>query len=326
MDRFDRIYQLHHLLANARLPVSRRRIQEELECGERTAKRIIQAMRDYLGAPIVYDREHNGYHYDASPGEFELPGLWFNASELQALLLMQQLLHQVEPGLLDPQLEPVRQRIDRLLNQQHISGGGVQDRIRLLSSAARPPGRHFLKLAEALLAQQTLHIRYLARGHGEATERHISPQRLTRYRDNWYLEAWCHLRKALRLFAIERIEILGQGTTPFEEIPVSTLDHAFDDSYGIFTGQARHTALLAFTPERARWIEQEQWHPGQQTRWREDGRFELRLPYSKATELVLDILRYGPDVEVLAPAELRTEVAKRLHQAADIYSRDRDTE
>ena len=325
MDRFDRIYQLHHLLANARLPVPRRRIQEELECGERTAKRIIQAMRDHLGAPIVYDRERNGYHYDTRLGEFELPGLWFNASELQALLLMQQLLHQVEPGLLDPQLEPVRQRIDRLLNQQHISGSGVQHRIRLLSAAARPPGRHFLRLAEALLAQQALHIRYQARGHGEATERHISPQRLTRYRDNWYLEAWCHLRKALRLFAIERIELLGPSPEPYHAIPADTLNDTFDEGYGIFTGQARHTAVLAFTPERARWIEQERWHPDQQTRWREDGRFELRLPYSDATELILDILRYGPDVEVLAPAALRREVAKRLRQAAETYSGDRDT-
>lgn len=325
MDRFDRIYQLHHLLANARLPVPRRRIQEELECGERTAKRIIQAMRDYLGAPIVYDRERNGYHYNTRLGEFELPGLWFNASELQALLLMQQLLHQVEPGLLDPQLNPVRQRIDRLLNQQHISGSGVQDRIRLLSTAARPPGRHFLRLAEALLAQQALHIRYQARGHGQATERHISPQRLTRYRDNWYLEAWCHLRKALRLFAIERIEPLGPSPEPYHPVPTETLNDTFDEGYGIFTGQARHTAVLAFTPERARWIEQEQWHPDQQTRWREDGRFELRLPYAEATELILDILRFGPDIEVLAPATLRDEVAKRLRQAAEIYSIDGDT-
>ena len=325
MDRFDRIYRLHHLLQGRRTPLPRRVIEEELGCTERTAKRVIQTMRNSMDAPIVYDRERNGYYYDTSMGEFELPGLWFNASELQALLLMQQLLHQVEPGLIDPQLAPIRKRIDRLLNQQHLSGSGVQDRIRLLSAATRLPGRHFLKLAEALLAQQALHIRYQARGHGHGTERHISPQRLTRYRDNWYLEAWCHLREALRLFAIERIELLGPSPEPYHAVPTETLNDTFDEGYGIFTGQARHTAVLAFTPERARWIEQEQWHPDQQTRWREDGRFELRLPYSDATELILDILRYGPDVEVLAPAALRREVAKRLQQAAGIYSGDRDT-
>ncbi len=325
MDRFDRIYRLHQLLAAARHPVSRRRIEEELECSGRTVKRIVQAMRDYLGAPIGYDRERNGYFYDRAQGEFELPGLWFNASELQALLLMQQLLHQVEPGLLDGQLQPMRQRIDRLLEQQHLSGAGVQGRIRLLTVATRPPGGQFLKLAEALLAGKTLHIRYHARGADKATERTLSPQRLTRYRDNWYLEAWCHLRQDLRLFAIERIELLGESDEPFHQIPLDQLDQAFGAGYGIFRGQPRHTAILAFTAERARWIEQEQWHPDQQAHWRDDGRFELQIPFSNPIELILDILRYGPDVEVLAPDFLREEVAQRLCQAAAQYSGDRDT-
>lgn len=320
MDRFDRIFQLHHLLADAHRPVSRLRIEQELECSSRTAKRTIQAMRDYLRAPIEYDREHNGYYYDTGQGSFELPGLWFNPSELQALLLMQQLLHQVEPGLLGPQLGPMRQRIDQLLAQQHISGAGVAGRIRLINTAARSPGRHFLRLAEALLVQRPLHIRYHARGHAQTSERDISPQRLSRYRDNWYLEAWCHLRKALRLFAIERMEILGEASVPFHQATTGDLDRAFNDSYGIFSGGPEHTAVLAFIPQRARWIEQEQWHPQQQTHWRGDGRFELHLPYSDPTELILDVLRYGPDVEVLEPPELRKAVARRLREAAEIYS------
>ncbi len=325
MDRFDRIYQLHHLLAAARRPVSRRRIEEELECSGRTVKRILQAMRDYLGAPIGYDRERNGYFYDRAQGEFELPGLWFNASELQALLLMQQLLHQVEPGLIDAQLEPIRQRIGRLLDQQHLSGGGLRDRIRLLSMAYRSPGEYFLALAEALAGRRTLFIRYHARGAGKASERYVSPQRLNRYRDNWYLEAWCHLRQDLRLFAIERIELLGDSPEPYREVSRRELDEAFDSSYGIFRGPFRHLAVLAFTSERARWIAQEQWHPDQESRWRDDGRFELRIPFSDPTELILDILRYGPDVEVLAPDFLRGEVANRLRRAAAQYSRGRDT-
>lgn len=326
MDRFDRIYQLHHLLSSARHPVPRRRIEEELECGERTAKRTIQAMRDYLGAPIEYDRERNGYHYDQRQGAFELPGLWFNPSELQALLLMQQLLHQVEPGLLDPQLEPMRQRIGRLLQLQHPSGNELRERIRLISTAARPPGQHFLRLSGAMLGKQALHVRYHARSQDQASERDISPQRLTRYRDNWYLEAWCHLREDLRLFAIERIEILGPANTAFRQLSTGELDRAFDDSYGIFSGPPEDTAVLAFSPERARWIAQEQWHPDQQGDWREDGRFELRIPYSNPTELILDILRYGPDVEVLEPESLRKRVAQRLAEALEIYRSGRDTE
>ena len=87
MDRFDRIFELNRILQSARHPVSRQRLQQELECSRATIKRIIEDMRLYLNAPIVYDRERNGYRYDQGEGEmYELPGLWFNASELHALL------------------------------------------------------------------------------------------------------------------------------------------------------------------------------------------------------------------------------------------------
>ena len=134
-----------------------------------------------------------------------------------------------------------------------------------------------------------------------------------------------HLREALRLFAIERIEILGPAKTAFRHLTTKALDHAFDDSYGIFSGAPTQTAVLAFSAERARWIAQEQWHPEQQGHWREDGRYEMRIPYSNPTELILDILRYGPDVEVLEPENLRESVVRRLTEAVAIYRSGRDT-
>ncbi|MGD8931738.1 MAG: HTH domain-containing protein, partial [Chromatiales bacterium] len=119
MDRFDRIFELNRILSTARYPVSRRRLEEALGCSRATVKRLIEEMRLYLNAPIVFDRKLNGYRYAPSEGQmYELPGLWFNASELYALLSMQQLLEQVQPGLLDGHLEPLRRRIHDLLNRQ----------------------------------------------------------------------------------------------------------------------------------------------------------------------------------------------------------------
>lgn len=60
MDRFQRILLLHRLFASHRLPVSHRVIEEKLECSRATATRIIEEMRDFLGAPIEYDRPANG--------------------------------------------------------------------------------------------------------------------------------------------------------------------------------------------------------------------------------------------------------------------------
>ena len=77
--------------------------------------------------------------------------------------------------------------------------------------------------------------------------------------------------------------------------------------------------MSRFTSERARWVGAEQWHPQQKGRFEKDGSYVLELPYADSRELVMDILRHGPEVEVLAPADLRREVKRQLEAAAANY-------
>lgn len=328
MDRFDRIFELNRLLQGARQPVSRRRLEEALECSRATVKRIIEDMRDYLNAPIVYDRVRNGYRYDPGEGEmYELPGLWFNASELHALLSVQQLLEDVQPGLLDPHLRPLKRRIDELLRGRpagspggsHLGSGGLAGRIRFLTVAARSGGDCFPTVAGALAAGKRLEISYFRRASGEHSRRQVSAQRLVYYRDNWYLDAWCHLRQGLRTFALDAIAEARQLPVAAREVPASDLEAHHAASYGIFAGAPSHLAVLRFEARRALWVAKERWHKDQEGRFLDDGRYELRVPYGNALELVMDVLKYGPEVEVVAPAELRREVAERLAAAAALY-------
>ncbi|OOZ36403.1 helix-turn-helix transcriptional regulator [Solemya velesiana gill symbiont] len=319
MDRFDRIFDLHKLLSASRLPVPRQRIEQELECSRATAKRIIEAMRLYLNAPIKYDRQRNGYYYDPGEGEmFELPGVWFNASELFALLSVQQLLREVQPGLLERQLAPLKERIDQLLKAQH-AGGDLDKRIRILRAASRPAGPAFQPIAGALAQGKRLVIDHYNRDRDGTIRREISPLRLVHYRDNWYLDAWCHLRNELRTFSLDAISSTKPTEKPTKNISDKALDDHFSSAYDIFSGSARKTAVLRFAPQRARWVAAEQWHPQQKSSWLEDDRYELSIPYSKTPELISDILKYGADVEVAAPPELRREVARQLQEALGKY-------
>lgn len=324
MNRFDRIYQLHRLLLNARRPLSMAVLEERMACSRATIKRVIQEMRLYLHAPIEYNREHNGYHYDHSQSvhPYELPGLWFNASELHALLTVQQLLAEVQPGLLEPHLVPLRRRIEAILASESLVPGDIARRVRILRLAARLAGRHFQTVADALMQRRRLSIRYHARARDQVSERIVSPQRLVHYRDNWYLDAWCHQRNGLRTFSLDRIQKARALEQPAQDLEDAALDRYLSASYGIFSGEPSSIAVLRFTPERARWVADERWHPQQQGRFLPDGHFELRIPYSDPRELIMDILRYGPDVEVVAPVSLRQQVAERLHAALAHYERD----
>lgn len=321
MDRFNRIFAFHKILSNARYPVSCRAIREKLECSQATFERIKQLMVDVIGAPLEYDRKARGYYYNTRDGErpYELPGLWFNASELHALLAVQKLLENVQPGLLDSHLAPLRERIDKLLSLQTGLSADVTSRVRILGMTARTTGSYFQIIAGALMERRKLHITYHARSSNDISERTVSPQRLIHYRHNWYLDAWCHWREGLRSFAIERITACQPQHELAREIDDTQLDAYFASAYGIFAGPAEHTAVLRFSPDRARWVADEQWHPQQQGRILDDGSYELRLPYGDARELIMDVLKHGPEVEVLSPPSLRQEIQRCLSQMAARY-------
>ena len=323
MDRLQRIYKLHQAISSRRRPVSCQILQDELECSRATVNRIIQEMRLYFNAPIEYDRPRNGYHYALKDGQrFELPGLWFSATELYALLTTQQLLAHVQPGLLDTQLKPVKERIEKILATKNMGSGEISKRVRILRMTGRNVALEcFQTVAGALLQRNSLHINYHGRGNDQTSQREISPQRLIHYRDNWYLDAWCHTRNALRSFAVDRITIAKALAKNCRDVPEKQLDAHYASSYGIFAGKPKYIAILRFTPERARWVADENWHPQQQSIVLADGSYELRIPYADPRELVMDILKHGADVEVISPENLRNVVVEYLKNALGRYNK-----
>ena len=208
MNRTERLYRIDRLIrAHACVPVER--FVEVLEISRATFKRDIEYMRSRLHAPIVWDREKGGYCFtvaDPRAPTYELPGLWFNASEIHALLTMLHLLKNLEPGMLGQHVNPIRARLVKLLGSTAHAADEIEGRIRILHMTARKMKlEHFELVATALLRRKRLHMSYFSRGRGEETDRDVSPQRLVHYRDNWYLDAWCHRTDGLRTFALDCI-------------------------------------------------------------------------------------------------------------------------
>jgi predicted DNA-binding transcriptional regulator YafY len=321
MSKTERLYHLHNILNQRRTPISRQDLMERLECSQATLYRLVGELRDFLGAPIEQDPDNRGFYYDRSYQQpFELPGIWISPGELQALLTARQVLANVQPGLLEGELESLQGRITSLLRQKGVEAEGGESRIHIQHVAGRAvPARMFQDVLGALIRRQRLIIRYHGRRRDEESERSISPQRLTQYRNSWYLDAWCHQAQGLRSFALERIRKQTLQDEEAEEVSQAVLSAHFDQSYGIFSGPAEHTAELRFTPEMARWISEESWHPDQEGAFDADGSWLLKVPFSTARELIMDVLRYGADVEVLAPDFLREAVASEARKTSDIY-------
>lgn len=320
MREIDRYYALHKELAAARYPVHRTTLEQRLECSERTIKRIIENMRIHFDAPIAYDRAAHGYYYAVEAGtRFELPGLWFSANELTSLLAMAELLESTQQGILDQALGPMRQRLEAILDSQALGAGELARRTRILRAQARSPGGAFADVATAVALRRRVDLVYHGRERNTETRRMISPQRLVYYRDNWFVDAWCHHVEGLRSFSVDRIrkaQVTEQSAVAMDE---AELEQQLASGYGILSGADVATAVLRFTPEAAQWVADAQWHPQQKARWLDDGRYELSLPYAAPHELLQDVLAFGADVEVVAPAELRTLMKKKLQSALSYY-------
>ncbi len=156
---------------------------------------------------MEFDTEIGGFRYAVAKGTgaFELPGLWFTPAELQALAVMQRLLKDVGGGLLTEHLGPLTRRLDELTRHRRLNLGEAASRLRFPAIASRPAGPAFQTVASATLQRKQLWIEYHARGTDEHSERTVSPQRVTHYRESWYLDAWDEGKQALRCFAIDRI-------------------------------------------------------------------------------------------------------------------------
>ena len=318
MDRSERFYKIREMLG-ARGTVALREFTEALEVSVATFKRDLEYLRDRFGMAIIWDRAHHGYRLDPESPNHELPGLWFNSSEIHALLAMHHLLANLDPGLLAPHIKPLQVRIQALIEKTDHRFTDVARRVRVLPMAARRiESSCFHTIAHALLTRRRLRLVHYNRQRNAETERVVSPQRLAHYRDNWYLDAWDHDKKALRVFSVDAIRQAAALNTKARNVPDKTLDAELGSGYGIFAGRKTQWARLRFTLERARWITRELWHPKQKG-YEQDGAYMLEVPYSHDAELILDILRYGPDVEVLAPNSLRDKVIRLLHQALSQY-------
>lgn len=317
MTQTARIYRIQQWLLKPGPPVTFADMVQRLEVSRATLKRDLAYMRDQLNVPVEFDRMAGGYtiRHQHAGDRAELPGLWFTASEMQALLTMHKLLADLDAGgLLAPHIEPLMVRIRSLLAREGVETEQVLQRIQL-----RLAGQHravdaalFQQVCDAVLTRKRLQLTYHSRGRDEAVPRQLSPQRLLYYRDNWYLAAHCHLRNGLRVFSLDRMAAVQTLDDPALDTPTSEWGQVLEAGYGIYNGGPLQTAVLLFDAASSRWVRDQTWHPDQQLVLRADGALELHLPYLNPQELVTEVLSWGSSVKVLSPPELSLHIRKAL--------------
>ncbi len=322
MDRLDRVVAMQKLLLGGKTRTPKE-LQEALECSRFTVYRCVEDAQK-IGMPIEYDKAENLYRLEKDEMT-QMPYVWFTPADVVAMIALLQAFKEIPFGILEEGekkdgLDSFRKKLQSFIQFKKGKSGEFLAKIKVIPHAFRrvPPASLTL-VCSALSEKKRMKMKYRERQEGRETEREISPIQLVRYRDNWYLDAFCHTNHGLRIFSLDRIleaELLDTAARSVSETELKTF---VGRSYGIFAGVPTETAVLKFTPNMAKWVSGEEWHPDQEGTVNPDGSYTLKIPYADIRELILDILRYGDEVEVLGPTALKREVKNRLTRALRQY-------
>ncbi len=323
MSQTLRVHTIDRMLRN-RHHVTLHELLDELEVSLPTVKRDLAFMRLHLNAPIVFDKALKAYRFDDQPAvgpRYELPGLWLDPSEAYALLTAHGLLESLEPRLLGPHIGPIKDRLMTLIAGDGMTGHDISERIQVVPSLRRNASLSvFEVVAQATLKGHRLRICYLDPMTHEVVTREQSPQRLTYYRENWFLDAWCHDQQAFRNLAIDAMTSADMLDTPAQRFPKADVDAVLNNGYGTVIGHEQQWVVLDFSPERAAYLNRMTWADEVTRTALDNGWCRVEFAYNNDQELIWDILSHGADVVVQAPESLRQRIQDVLARSSQHYT------
>jgi predicted DNA-binding transcriptional regulator YafY len=310
MSLLERVFYFHQEVIKGNFPNSKT-LSAQFETSTATSKRDIAYLRDRLLAPLVFDRNRNGYRY--GDDSFALP--FENGPRIVFLLTMLGKFAD-EAGLAE--LPEVRQL------EEKLGGMVLPDYKKLLERIScewieveTVDHRIFETITEGLARKKVLEISYRPLNRKNSI-RKIAPTRIHNYQGRWYLLAHCCMRNADRLFHMARIT-----TVKITDQPVSTNlvseDRDLQDSFGIFKGRPRHQTEILFTGTAAELVRNQYWHRDQEIRETDEG-LQLRLPVSDFREITMKILQYGARAKVVSPPELQEKIRSEIKEMTAVYS------
>jgi predicted DNA-binding transcriptional regulator YafY len=309
-EQVTRQWRLIQLLERTHRGFTFEEFARELKCTTRTVMRDLDHIQA-VGFPVTEDRDGKEKRWKFVEGyRCDLP-VPLSLSELMALYFTRSLLTPLHGTPFHSALESGIAKVRALLPPE---GYGFLDRIEGAMTTRGPAFKDYSRvrgLLEAVTAARLegrrLEIQYYSFSRGALTTRRIDPYHLFYHQGGLYIAAHDHLRKEVRIFAVERIRELRQTGESFSIPEGFDFDDYMQGSFGILRGETT-TIRIHFNRHRAKWIAERTWHEGQEIQPLPDGELILSLTVADTAEIKGWILGFGQDAEVLEPASLREEI------------------
>jgi predicted DNA-binding transcriptional regulator YafY len=293
-------------------------LSERFEVSTKTAQRDIDFMRDRLLCPLEYDSSQKGYYYDDET--FSLPMVYLSSEELSALLIARKMLQDISGGSIGDEISSIVDKITNILKKHSVVADHIDGAFSFqLIEYSPAPEAVFKSVLESCLKKRCLSFTYYSPATEEKSTRTVEPYHLFNYMGTWHLIGYCRLRKEIRDFALSRISDANVSTEPFKIQADFDFKKYFLSTFGLYKGKSTKEVTLRFTPEKSKWIKDQIWHKDQKVKYLKDGSLELSFPVSDFSEIKMEILKHGDDVEVISPKSLRDLIKAEAEKIAKIY-------
>ncbi len=304
----ERMLKIHHAIQSGRYP-NATSLAAEMEVSTKSIHRDLEFMRDRMELPLDYDAAHKGYHYTQEVGTF--PTLQITEGELFALLVAEKALQQYRGTTFErPLISAFKKMAASLPDTVSLS---IADWEQTISFRTRAEPILNLEIFDALSKasgqRKQLQLTYRKPGQRATELRIVDPYHLANINGEWYLFAWCHLRKDIRTFVPARILAAEPTGKIFARPQKFSLEKRLRDSFGVQSGHGNFEVVLQFNEIVADYIREKKWHESQVLTEMKDGGLELRMKLSSLVEVERWILGWGGNARVIKPAELAESVA-----------------
>lgn len=316
---FWRLYEIHKLISEGTYP-NCPRIAQLIEVNYRTVERDISRLRDMFRAPIEFDRGRGGYYYTEP---FEMPAVRLGDGEAIALFLGQRLLSQCRGTPFEDFVQQAMAKIRVLLPQSVVLDvqrtlGTVSFQTEPLRGEELEVADRYQLLASAAVERRSVSMEYYTASRGRVSQRLIDPYHLRLADGTWYCIAYCHERKTVRTFALDRIIRLEVTDGTFEIPAGFSVEEYLADSLSIERGTPRKV-VIEFDRTQAAYIRGREWHKSQELTELEDGGLRMTVTIGGLGELKRWVMSMGSHAQVLEPQELRDQIRSELASAAEKY-------
>ena len=317
-DRLARFYRVLRFLAAHPDGASVDAVAGFVGMSRRTVYRDLRALEGEIGIPLWND----GGRWGIVEGAF-LPPLRLTLDEAVAFFLAARLTAQFADRY-DPDTGAAFQKLAEILPS--VVARHLERTIDVLAS--RPPDerltRNLRVLARAWAERRVVELTYDA-----ATYSPGRPPRRSRVHPYLieasattralYLMGYDESRGAVRTFKLQRVLELSIAPETFEPPDPAVVQEGLDRAWGVIADQEEVEVELRFDAEIAGLVTETTWHPTEQVTREADGSIVWRARVPGTLEIRRWILQWGAQVEVMAPPELRAEVAATYRNAAARY-------